>query len=151
MTTEPDKCTSGASVSGTKNTEEQTVEFDQRVDDIDDFDDRFVINCPGRPDRPGRKLRDEPPKYLSIAYEDLDEFVDAPDTEFEDCPQCQDAESDQQRSSDDRLKLLTPRHKLGYNLRCRTCGALLTQIGYAPVGGIVVPEADIEIPTSRHG
>jgi hypothetical protein len=142
----PEKHTQEVGVPATKDIGERTVEFDQRIDSIDDFDDRYVISRPNRPDRPGRRLRDEPAKYLSISYEDLDKFVDSLDTEFEDCPRCQDAESDQQRSSDNRLKLLTPRHKLGYNLRCRTCGALLTQIGYAPVEGIVVPEADIEIP-----
>lgn len=146
---ESDKHTPESGVSTGQNTEEQIVEFDQRIDDIDDFDDRFVITRPDRPDRPGRLLRDDSPKYLSIAHEDLDEFVDAPDTEFEDCPRCQNPEGDQQRGSDGRLQLLTPHHKLGYNLHCRTCGALLTQIRYAPVEGIVIPEADISFPDNE--
>ena len=143
---EPSKRTPETSESATQNTDDLSIRFDERIDGIDDFDDRFVISRPNRPDRPGRQLRDEPAQYLAVGRDDLDEFVDEPDVEVEDCSRCQKAESGQQRRANDRLQLLTPRRKLGYDLRCRTCGALLTQIGYVPVAGIVVPEDDVSIP-----
>lgn len=145
----PSERTPETDESPTQNTDDRSVRFDEQIDGIDDFDDRFVISLPDRPNRPGRQLRDEPPQYLAVGRDDLDEFVDEPDTNVEGCPRCQRDESGQQRRSDDRLQLLTPRRKLGYDLRCRTCGALLTQIGYVPVAGIVVPEDDVSVPSGE--